>query len=335
MSRTIAHLLAIAALMLPSLVRAEPTKLKLSFFTSDRSVAYQAAVKPFVEAINREGKALLQVDVYLSGTLGKVQKELPQLVLDGGTDIAFIVPGQNPERFKDNAAIELPGLFQDAREATLVHTRLASIGALAGYEDFFVIGAYGTDPETVHSRKSLTTLEGLKGQKIRTNNLTESTGLAALGALPVVLAFNETTPAISSGTIDGATAPTVQLFDVGIGRLTSNHYLVPTSTAPLALVMSRKVFDRLPDEAKTLVRKYSGEWSAARFIEAYEKLSDDVLSQLRADPRRQVTVPSSADAKAAQAAFSLIRKDWAAASPHNHELLAQAQVELQKLRTDK
>lgn len=73
----------------------------------------------------------------------------------------------------------------------------------------------------------------------------------------------------------------------------------------------------------------------ARFIEAYEKLGDDVLNQLRADPRRQVTAPSSADAKAAQAAFSLIRKDWAAASPHNRELLAQAQVELQKLRTDK
>ena len=93
---------------------ADPITLKLSFFTSDQSVAYQAAVKPFVDAINHDGNSLLHIDVYLSGALGKMQNELPQLVLEGKADIAFIVPGQNPERFRDTAAIEMPGLFRDA-----------------------------------------------------------------------------------------------------------------------------------------------------------------------------------------------------------------------------
>ncbi len=334
MFRSAIRFATIALALLPIAAASEPIKLKLSFFTSDRSVAYQAAVKPFVDAINHDGKDLLQIEVYLSGKLGKVQKELPQLVLNGEADIAFIVPGQNPERFRDNAAIELPGLFRDAREATLVHTRLAAAGALAGYEDFFVIGAYGTDPETIHSRKALASLADLKGQKIRTNNLIESLALARLGALPVVLAFNETSPAISSGMIDGATAPTAQLFDVGIGRLASYHYMLRTSTAPLTLMMSRRAFDRLPEDAKALIRKYSGEWTAARFAEAYEKFDKDALEQIKTDVRRTIVVPSAIDLKTAHAVFMSIRNDWAAASPQNRELLGQALTEISKLRAD-
>ena len=46
----------VSSLLLPLAATAEPVTLKLSFFTSDRSFAYQAAVKPFVDAINADGK---------------------------------------------------------------------------------------------------------------------------------------------------------------------------------------------------------------------------------------------------------------------------------------
>src|SRR6478672_4587157 len=77
-----------ATLLLPLTATAEPVTLKLSFFTSDRSVAYQTAVKPFVDAVNSEGEGLLKIDVYPSGALGKVQRDLPKQVLDGIADIA-------------------------------------------------------------------------------------------------------------------------------------------------------------------------------------------------------------------------------------------------------
>jgi TRAP-type C4-dicarboxylate transport system substrate-binding protein len=123
--------LAATLALVPSVACAEPVKLKLSFFTSDRSVAYQAAIKPFVDAVNAEGKDVVQIEVFLSGALGRVQRELPQLVLGGGADIAFIVPGQNPERFPDNGIVELPGLFADVRQATFTYTRMVAADTLA------------------------------------------------------------------------------------------------------------------------------------------------------------------------------------------------------------
>src|ERR1700693_6290113 len=80
------------ALLLPFAVAAEPITLKLAFLWSDRSLVYSAAVEPFVTAINKEGKGLLEIEVYFSGALGKKENEQPQLVLDGTADIAFIVP---------------------------------------------------------------------------------------------------------------------------------------------------------------------------------------------------------------------------------------------------
>lgn len=185
------------ALLLSSAAGADPITLKLSFFTSDATVAYQAAIKPFGDAINRDGGNLVQIELYPSGTLGPVQKELPQLVLNSTADIAFIIPGQNPELFIDNAVIELPGLFRNVREATLAYTRLVEKGALAGYQDFFAIGVYATAPEVINSRKPLDTLADLKGQTIRTNNSTQRKALNKLGAVSRVLAFNETSAALA------------------------------------------------------------------------------------------------------------------------------------------
>jgi len=329
----VARIVAMAAtVLLPFAAAAEPTTLKLSFFTSDRSVAYQTAVKPFVDAINSEGEGLLKIDVYPSGALGKVQKDLPKQVLDGTADIAFIVPGQNPERFQDNAVVELPGLFRNSYEASLTYTRLVAINALAGYRDFFVIGAYATQPETVHSRKPIRSLADLKEQKIRTNNPTEAIALAKLGALPVVLAFNETAPAISAGALDGATVPVTQLFDVGIGRLTSNHFLLGTSVAPLTLMMNRKVFEGLPEAAKALIRKYSGEWAAVQFSGAYEAIGTKTIDDIKADARRSIVVPSAQDQLAAHRTFRAIAQDWAAASVHNGDLLKLTEASLAKVR---
>ncbi len=321
MVHTVLRVIAALLLMLPAFAAADPITLKLSFFSSDRSPAYLSAVKPFVDAINSDEDGLLRIKVYFSGTLSPIQSQQPQLVLDGTADIAFVVPGQNPELFSDDAAIELPGLFRTTREATLVHTRLVAQNSLRGYDKFFTIGAFGTEPETVHSRKSITSLADLGGQKLRLNNKTAADAIARLGAAPKVLALNETTDAIGNGTLDGA------------ARLTTNHYLLGVGAAPLALLMNRKVFDLLPEQAKALIRKYSGEWTAARYVETSAAINRETIARIKADPRRTVTHPTPADEAAAQRVFDAVADEWAAVSTHNRDLLTLIRAEIAKVRS--
>jgi TRAP-type C4-dicarboxylate transport system substrate-binding protein len=281
--------------LLPCAALAEPIELKLAFFTSDRSSSYLAAVKPFVDAVNSEGLGTLKIVVYAGGVLGRDIAQQPQVVLDGKADIAFVVPGYTPDRFPDNSVVELPGLFRDTREATLVYTRLVALNALRGYEEFIVLGAYVTEPETIHGRAPITSIDDLKGKRIRVNNMSEGAALEKFGALPILMEITRVAEALSSGTIDAASVPRTPLSDYGISRVATYHFMLGTSGAPLALVMSRRKFEALPKLAQDIIRNYSGEWTAEQFIESYDRSDAKVLEQLKSDPKRKIVFLSSAD----------------------------------------
>src|SRR5215471_8066631 len=269
----------------------EPIKLKLAYFSSDRSTTYLACIKPFVEAVNAEA-AGIEIDVSLSGALGKNPTQQLQLVLDGTADIAFIVPGYTPERFSDNLVVELPGMFRNIREATLVYTRLLAGGALRGYEDVVVVGAFATEPETVHARSPVVSLEDLKGKRIRANNISQAAALENLGAIAVQMPINQASSGLSSGKIDGATVSPAPLVEFGISRLAAYHYLLGIGAAPLAVIMNRKKFESLPGPSQDVIRKFGGEWTAEHYIAMYGAENERALERLRSEPNRTLTIPS-------------------------------------------
>jgi TRAP-type C4-dicarboxylate transport system substrate-binding protein len=318
--------------LLPAASAAEPIKLKMAYFSSDRTTTYLAAIKPFVESVNTEAAGLVQIDVSLSGTLGKDPTQQLQLVLDGTADFAFIVPGYTPERFPDNEVIELPGLFKNIREATLVYTGLIAANALRGYDDLFVVGAFAAEPETIHTRLPAASLEALAGMRIRSNNPVQGAALAGLGMVPVEVPINQTLSAISSGKLDGAMVGPAPLVEFGISRVVSNHYLLAVSAAPLLVVMNRKKFEGLPEQAKQIIREFSGEWATDRYIEVYHAENEASLENLKHDPNRNVVVPSPADIARASAVFRAEVDAWSATDPRHRRLLAETEAELSKIR---
>jgi len=334
MFAVILRFFAIAFALLPAMAAAEPVTLKLAFFSSDRSVLYLAGVRPFVDAVNREAKDLVHIEVHFSSALGPVNVE-PQLLLDGAADIAFMIPGYTPDIFFDDAVVELPGLFRSAQEATLVYSRLAAQNVFRSYEPFMVLGAFASEPQSLHSRKPIGSLYDIKGQKVRANNTTEATALAALGAAPNLLAINRTADAIAQGTIDAAMVPPAVLFEFGIGRVTTHHYMLRASSALMLLAMNRKSFERLPPRAQEVIRKYGGEWSAAQFIAGIEAMNAKNLQQIKTDSRRSLVFPSTQDSEVARVAFANVRKDWASRSAANAALLARLETEVAKIRSER
>jgi TRAP-type C4-dicarboxylate transport system substrate-binding protein len=315
-----------------SAASAEPIKLKLSLVTSDRALIYLGAVKPFVDAVNAEAKGLLEIEVFFSGALEKQPTLQPQLVADGGADLAFIFPGYTPERFYDNTVIELPGLFQDTREASLVYTRMIASGAIKGYDDYVVVAALSSPAESIHGRRPIDSIASLDGMTVRTNNATEAMAVRKLGMRPVPMPMNLVAEALSDGKIDSATAPLPMLFEFGVGRVSSYHYMLEISGAPLALVMNRKKFDGLPREAQDIIRKYSGEWPVAPYLHSYEASARQVIDQLESNPRRKVVQPSPADRAAAEIVFKSVIDEWAAKAPANRQQLETARAEIARLR---
>jgi TRAP-type C4-dicarboxylate transport system substrate-binding protein len=55
----------------PCAAVAEPVELKLAFFSSDQSMTYLAAIKPFVDAVNSESHDQVKIVLYSGGVLGR------------------------------------------------------------------------------------------------------------------------------------------------------------------------------------------------------------------------------------------------------------------------
>jgi TRAP-type C4-dicarboxylate transport system substrate-binding protein len=333
MLRNIIKVVIAAFILWPVSAMADPIKLTLSFFTSDRSNIYQNSIKPFVDAVNEEGRGLIEIEIFFSGAISKVQSQQPLLVADGTVDLAIIVPGQLPDRFTNNAVIELPGLYRDSREASTVFTKLVAANALSGYSDYVVVGAFVSENESIHSRKPINSIGDLKDLVVRTNNRMEAAALEKLGAVPILMPINQTTAAVSRGNIDAATLPPSMLFEFGVGRVTSHHFMLRLGGAPTALVMNRKKFDSLPPKAQAIIRKYGSGWLSEVSAAGMGKIDALVREELKADARRNVVIPSSAEMAVAQAAFESVISDWSASSAHNLELLTLAKSELSKLRS--
>lgn len=323
----------VLALSLPAAASAEPVTLKLAFFPPEHTAIYEAGIKPFVSAINAEGKGVLTIKVYSGGAFGKSVAEQSQMVLDGAVDIGWVVPGQTPYRFPDNQLLELPGLFESVREGTLTYTRLIADKALRGYEDFVVIGAFTGGPTIISSRKPLGSLAALEGQKIRANNPIEADALGRVGATPNVMPATHVANAISRGAIDGAALAPTALFDFRVAAVAKNHYLLPGGVAPLVLLMNREKFESLPPAGQALIRKYSGEWTAAAWIKSFGASERRSLDKIKSDTTRKAVEPSRDDRAAAQRAYKSLMDSWAAKNPRNRELLNAIESDLATIRS--
>jgi TRAP-type C4-dicarboxylate transport system substrate-binding protein len=124
------------------------------------------------------------------------------------------------------------------------------------------------------------------------------------------------------------------LWEFGVGRLASYHYMIHADAPTLAVVMSRKSFASLPARAQDIIRKYSGEWAVARSNEFFEAINAKSMDQLKSDPKRKVIFPSKVDRARIQAAYKEVVDEWAASSPRNHELLEIVRAEIKKLRCE-
>ena len=246
MLKLLARCALLSLALLPCAAAAEPIKLKMAYFSSDRSTTYLAAIKPFVDAVNAEAAGLVQIDVGFSGTLGRDPAQQLQLVLEGTADLAFVVPGYTPARFPDNTIIELPGLFSGIREATLVYTSLIAAGELRGYTTCSWSGRSPPSRRRFTRGRPPPRSRRSKACRIRANNPVQGAALAGLGMVPVQMPINQAASAISGGRLDGSMVGPAPLMEFGIARVAPNHYLLGVSSAPLLVVMNRKKLESSP-----------------------------------------------------------------------------------------
>ena len=310
-------------------------KLKFAVFTPDAELTHQIVMKPWAARVNKDAGGTIQIDTFPNGALGRNPGLQTKMLNDGIADIAWVIPSYTPGVYLDDDVFELPNIIQNSVEGSVAAWRLLQKGMLRGYDQYYMIGLFTSSPYTFHTNYKVAKGADLKGKKIRGVGAISTESIKALGAVPEGMPFTQLVEAISRRVIDGTTGHPIAVFDFGVHRVTSSHYLGRIGTVTLGIFMSKKRFESLPAAGKAAIAKHRGEALSRAFGKMSEDRNKQLIAEWKKDGKRTVTEPGKADAAAWDKMLAPVVAAWEAKDARNKALLAALRQELANVRAGK
>lgn len=218
---------------------------------------YEHLEKPFwqskIETISH-GRISAEIHSFdKSGLPGQEMLQLMRLgVVNYGTVLLALVSADEPEL----NAVDLPGLSPDiqALRKTVQAYRPQLDAILKDKFNVKLLAIYTYPAQAVFCAKRFTRLQDLAGRRVRTSSVGQSEMMAGLGAVPVLLPFNEMVKAVRTGVVDCAITGTLSGNEIGLSKVTSY-------VSPMAISWGLSVFganlaawQSLPPDVRSTLR---------------------------------------------------------------------------------
>lgn len=247
---TAASLLALACAPLGGASAAE--KWKAYTYNAVATVTSVKGLNALIDTIQKETKGEVSIRLFLGGTLPILATNITQAVgdniVDMGDDAFFI--GSVPV----GAVVRLPLFLQTLPEFEkawdVVHPFMK-----AEYEKkgIVLLGRYIFPTNVLWSRKKLTSLQDLAGQKIRVISPEQAEFIKLFGGTPVTLGTSEVAAALDRGVIDGVTTASSGYGYVWRDLL-KYSYRLPVSFVDSLLLVNKASWDKLSPAAQKAVQ---------------------------------------------------------------------------------
>lgn len=241
------------------------------------------ADKEFAKLVSERSNGRIKIDVFPSAQLGEEKAAIEQVQM-GAIDFTRVSSGPLAEFNKQLGVYSLPYIFDNDEHMWKFLNGPTGQNMLKGLESSRFIGlAYYTGGDrSFYSKKPITKLEDLKGQKIRViQNKINMDLVAALGASATPMPWGEVFSALQTGVIDAAE-------NNWPSYLSSNHYQTATNfildahqRVPEVLMMSKASWDKLSDDDKKLIRQAAAD-SVKIQRELWAKAEKDAEAKIRA-----------------------------------------------------
>jgi tripartite ATP-independent transporter DctP family solute receptor len=219
---------------------------------------YATGARLFKQAVERQSNGRIEVRLFPNRQLGD-EKPMLEGLRFGTLDAAVItnaVVAQIEPAFQVN---DLPFLYSneaqahkvlDGKVGQMLAKKLESKGIIAlGFME-------GGFRHMINNVRPVTRPEDVKGVKYRVmQNPVYIDMFASLGGSAVPMAWGETFTAVQQGTIDGLEIPIAVIDSSKYDEVTKYLSLTNHTYSMIALMMSKKTYDKLPPELQTAVRE--------------------------------------------------------------------------------
>ena len=221
-------------------------------------------------------------------------------VVKGIADIGHAMQAWSPGRFPLTEVVTLPMGITSGYQATKMSNEYYKKFRPKEFDDTKVMYFHAIGPGLLHLKKSASSLDDIKGLRIRVN--TDQHGIAkAVGVTPVDLPITETYDALSKGLVDGIPLPMDVLKGWRFGELVKTTLEISALgyTAPHYVVMNKEKWNSISAADQQTIEKINDEW-----VEKHGKLWNELDKEAREfgiqKGVKMVKVSSADEARVAQ-----------------------------------
>lgn len=187
-------------------------------------------------------------------------------VTDGISDIAWGFHGYMPGRFVVSQIAELPGLDADAEQCSTAYQRIQErmLDKAAEHKGVKLLSVFCHGAGVLHSRQPVTSIEQMKGLKIRNGGGVGAEVGNALGFVSVPAPANKVYEILAQGVADGTLMPMEVQATFKLKEVTPHSLVMPGGFyyGSFYTIMNPAKFNKLSKADQAAVDRVSGEWLA-------------------------------------------------------------------------
>ncbi len=248
-NNTVIAIAMAAATILPT--NAPAADWKAYTYGTTEQVANVAGLKAIFDEIKAKTGGAIDIKLSLGGQLPIKVNTITQAVGDNvvtfGDDLFF--HGSVPI----GGLLRLPMLIQDPAEFSKAY-EIVKPHLVAGFDKqgAVLLGYYTYPMQVLFSNKKLTSLDDIKGKKIRVTSPEQAEFVKAFGGTGLTMGPPEVAPALQQGAIDGVITASAGGGKVW-GDLLTHRYALPVSYVDAALIVNKDVFMALKPEVQAAI----------------------------------------------------------------------------------
>ncbi|MCX7634952.1 MAG: TRAP transporter substrate-binding protein [Syntrophales bacterium] len=276
MKRTFITILIVGLALMWASVSPAAVNLTYSIFFPPTHGQAKAA-EAWAKEIEKRTHGQVKINVLAGGTLTPAD-QVYDGVLKGISDIGMSCFAYTRGRFPLMEVLDLPLGYPNGRVATRAANDFYKKFQPKELEGVKVLYLHAHGPGLLHTIKPVSSLENLKGMKIRSTGLSAKI-VSALGGVPVAMPQGSTYESLQKGVVDGTFGPIEVLKgwkQAEVIKYTTDCPDIGYTTA-MFVVMNLKKWNALPKDIQQVFEEVSAHW-----IDVHGQSWDDLDKEGRA-----------------------------------------------------
>lgn len=266
---------------------------------------FNAYEKPFwTEILPGDSNGKLSGNIVSMTEMGLKGFETIRLLKQGIFDFVHLTMGYAVGDEPAMEGLDLAAVSPDIRTArAVVNAYLPVLNErLQKTHNLKVLSAYPFESQAIYCKHPISSIDDLKGLKIRSYSAALSDFVTGVGASNVTVAFSETLPALEKGVVDCALTSTMAGYQAKWYEVATHFYPISAGWGIVTLTVNMDTWSRLNDTTRMKmeeeIKKFDEQvWTAAAKVDAQGVLCNTGSSKCEyGNPGNMTLVqPSDAD----------------------------------------